>query len=68
MISSGPFGFILHLSFIHIILDIFIFTRKQISPPVPIEEQEAVTHIPPRASPVVAVLTPDKPEEPSETN
>lgn len=59
----GPLGFFYHLTFVHIILGIFILLRIKRSSPVPLEKQEAFIPIPPRTSPVVAILEPNPTDE-----
>ncbi len=64
----GPFGLFFHLFTIHFLLGVFVLYRIRKRAPVPLEEQEPFTPIPPGTSPVVAVLTPGDTSDESANN
>ncbi len=68
MVFTGPFGLFFHLCVVQFCLGIFFFYRIQKSPPVSLEQQEPLTLIPPRTSPVVACLTSEEVKDETDAN
>ncbi|QPJ61015.1 MAG: MFS transporter [Candidatus Nitronauta litoralis] len=65
----GRIGFFYQLTFVHIILGIFVFARIKKSAPVPLVEQEEFIPVPSTTSPMVSNLAPNATDEsPESTN